>query len=78
LTETVEAPRRTGLAAGELEALFSRLAEAVDSTQPERRPVMLAKAFLLLADNTGAAEAATRSLAAACVEPVADGRGGVR
>lgn len=56
---------RPGLTADDLEALFQRLAELIDETEPARRLAFVAKAFILLADRHGLRQIALDSLEAA-------------
>lgn len=63
-----------GLGREGLETLFPKLAEHIDATPPDARERFLVKAFLLLADAYGNADAALRCLDEAAHNP-AVGRG---
>ena len=65
----------SGLGPDGLEVLFPALAEHLDATAPGQRERFLAKAFLLLAEIHGDADAAIRALRESAATAVVAGRG---
>jgi len=75
MTSPPDLPATEGLGREGLEALFPRLAGHLDLQSPAARERFLVKAFLLLADAGGDADAALWSLDAAAAAGDVPGRG---